>query len=259
MNKRLLEAFEDDFTSFSDSYFTTTATMEKMKRYNTNTWELIELQREFFSSFWFDRASDVISNKEKPYDTFPLDYCCAICGVYWPDEKYLTKIVEFLERLLEEGNEQYLKNVICYDPADIYDVSGSHSNILSYLVADTKYLFTWYPNHGPRTIVGVDRRFTGLLPFLFDNKYFDLYNRVFNFCLTIFKKFKSKTGLLVFSILNFLKQSDKSSYEIFKKEFDAIYENDKTIWQENLMKRVYGNGFEVKQQYWEKPFINAIE
>lgn len=255
---KLLMAFEDDFISFSDEYFEEPSNQAKIAKFKTSKEELVNIQRKYFLSFWFSSLLEIIKEKKRPNDTFPLDVDCAIHAVYNPDNNYLAKIVNLLELLSRKENFNYFEYAFTYDPADLYGASA-HCKILSSLAVDNKYLFTWNPVKGDKFILRSDKRFSGLLPFLFYNNYQELYERVFQFCLLVMKTFSYRSGKMVLAILNFLKENDITKYEIFKKEFDSVRKTDKTVWNNPLLYGHYGNGFEVKKEYWDLPFMEALE
>lgn len=255
---KLLRTFEDDFIDFSDEYFKNSENLEKIAKNKTSIEELVELQRKYFMSFWFKKPISTINKKEKPYDTFSLDITCAITGTYDPDDAYLRKIIDLLEQLAKGSNKKYLVSAFSCDPADTYGASA-HSNILAALVVDNKYFFTWNPVHGDKFILSSDKRFSGLIPFLYYNNHQELYERAFQFCRLVMKTFSYKSGRMVLALLNFLKENDSERYNVFKKDFDTIKRQDESAWNRPLLYGDYGNGFEIKKEYWDIPFMDTIE
>ena len=258
MNEKLLKTFGEDLFFFSDEYFQKASTIRKIKKCNTSKEELLALQREDLLSFFHNRVDKVIANKEKPELTFCVDYQGLLYCVYDPDYDYLAAVVSIFEELLKQENEEYLNHLILSEPGYFYGGS-CHNDVLPAFAVDYKYFWRPDSQYGPRQIVATDRRFSGLLPFLFQNKYTDLYNRFFDFCLFVFKKLPRNTGRLALSILNFLKKHDQDKYIIFKKEFDEIVEKDKAFWKGSLDIVQYGHGYFAQNEYCKTLFLDALE
>ncbi len=256
MNKKAMKEFEFDIIGLSDAFFKDEKTIERMQRFNTNKEEIVGCQRKELLS-WLENAKNVILSRDIAKDTFALDVCCPIGSVYEPNEEYLMRIVDFLEFLLLEDNRDYAKKVFVDDPADMHGASA-HSDIMSALVVDNKYLFSYHPNDMKHIVNSVDR-FAGLLPYLYNNNYKKLYDRTFLMCLTVMKTYSSKSGKMVLAALNFLKENDSVKYDIFSKEFDEIRKQDESIWNKPLLYGHYGNGFEIRKEYWDLPFMEALE
>ena len=256
MNKKALKEFEFDIIGISDAFFQDEKNIKRMQKFNISREELIDCQRKELLS-WLENANSLILSHSPTSDTFALDISCPIGSVYEPNEAYLTRIVEFLEFLLIDENCDYAKKAFLNDPADMYGASA-HSSVMSYLALDNKYLFSYHPRDKKHIANSADR-FAGLLPYLCYNNYKQLYERMFAICLIVMKRYSFRSGKMILAVLNFLKENDSKKYCIFKKEFDEIRKMDESVWNKPLLYGNYGNGFEIKKEYWDTPFMETIE
>lgn len=185
----------------------------------------------------------IIEEKKEPRPLFPLDYE-GLFFLYCPDEEYLTLLVEITELLLKEENLSYADIVFMKEINDITGM-GIHTMSINYLVGDTKYFYT---NIGlkdaDKYIVSDVSRFTGLLPYLYNKGYKDLYERVFKVTKFIIERYQMKAVKLLICLLNFLKDINSSHYEEVHDIFLKQYKENEKAWHQNQTYYIgFMNGF----------------
>ena len=295
---KLLEAFDFDFILFSDAYFENKNNADKISQYQTTKEELIKLQ--------LSESIKCIKTSKKhilkdlgTYQDFPHAIDLQITTVYCPDEKYLTNVVELFELLMEPTNKKYLDYIILFDPEHFWDNPRSHSRIVSILATDNKYFVCDSESNGNRKIIDSNVRFTGILPFLFENRYDNLYERMIKVVFKIAKDYSLYVGKMILSLYNFLMLKDEKNWKLFddifkniiKNQLDFLsgnknleysklyfYRSDITEFnsaKESLMEkrlcfftapeavgkygRWFGNGFEFKEEYANCSIVQLLE
>ena len=295
---KLTEAFGFDFILFSDEYFEDENNVCKIAQYQTTKEELIKLQLS-------EAIKNIKTSKRRifkdlgTYQDFPHAIDLQITTVYCPDEKYLTNAVELFELLTEPNNKKYLDYIILYDPEIFWDNPRSHSRIVSILASDNKYFVCDSDSNGNRKIIDSDSRFTGILPFLLNNRYNNLYERMIKVVFKIAEDYSLYVGKMILSLYNFLLLNDENNWKLFDSifknivkdqlkllsgeqnlEYSKLYFRDSDITKFNSTKellmenglcfftapeavgkygRWFGNGFEFKKEYANCSIAQLLE
>jgi|GEM_PF-4641443 len=131
-----------------------------------------------------------------------------------PNKDTLTKSIATLELVAKKENKVYWDILFNYDPGDIYGASA-HNIIINHLMVD--YDIFEELSHPPMSgfIDEAQGRFGGIIPYLFEYGYNDLYDRVLNVITA--KLMDIFTDMLpsAISLLNFFEVYDKV-LELFK-------------------------------------------
>lgn len=217
---KLLKAFEFDCIRFSDSYFENENNIKKILDNGTTKTDLIKYGlAEAIKNI--NTSKERVLENDGVYEDFPCAIDLQITTVYCPDKKYLTNVVELFELLAEPTNKEYLDYVILYDTGRFWGNSKSHSRIVSILAADNKYFVCDSDSNGNRKILDPESRFTGVVPYLFNNGYRSLYERMIKVVFKIAKDYSFYVGKMILSLYNFLKLNDATNFELF----NSIYKN----------------------------------
>ena len=251
MNKKQLEEFEFDIVSIDEAFFNSNT--ERMASFGVTKQDLIDENRKCYTES-LDEEIKRLNNKGEMKFSYPVGIY-VLTFIYDPTEDYLNKLVGFLESLTKEENNAYLEKAFIYDCSD-YCGGGVHTKTQCMFAIDLKYLEEYFFNElDTKKIINTANRFTGLVPYLFDNGYEELYKRTINICKYLINRFGIQVGQMTFSLLNFLKQKDKDNYQIIYNEFLKVKAQNEEPWTISKDYNYHGRfgwGLYVRDAYWRK-------
>lgn len=163
----------------------------------------------------------------------PFRFNYVLSLVYQPSKANLEQIVDAFEKLLTKYN--YLHFVFTHIPVD-----GPYANsIQRYIICDTKLsnVKMYYKNETPYVpgyICDSTTRFTGLIVYLYEQGYKELFNKMVEIVSQMIKMIGSKMVFVIISLLNFLKHIKSP---LFKDVFDSylfVKRYDFINWEDSL-------------------------
>ncbi len=190
--------------------------IDGFKKYGIGLEYLVQKNHEFVDS-WFDFTVQAADDGKKNSNMCKFvsgRFRCLISFYVFPDKDYLTRLTELFEKLVSDEYFDITCKSYYPQPLDRYPEPNRYV-----LIVNTRY----FHNSRNGVYYGMadeddDALFIGLLPYLYQHNYKDLYERVF-YC--IFKIVKANSYMMlmtVVSLFSFTKLNDKEKYDLLFNE-----------------------------------------
>ena len=122
---------------------------------------------------------DFLDSKRKPVERITGLFDLSLNGYYMPNRDTLTRSVETLELIAKSENKEYWDILFIYDEADKKG-SSAHNVAVNDLMIDYEIFEKLWPPQDAGLIISEPGRFGGLLPYLFNHGFQDLYKKAFS-------------------------------------------------------------------------------
>lgn len=211
------------FLFYIDEYFENNKVMLENNGISKDT--LVSWQHE--AIYKSDKMTrDFLKSKGKPtYRIIGLLYL-SLDGYYLPNIETLTRSVKTLELVAKVENHEYWDILFKYDDADIKGASA-HNLTINELVVDYEIFKELWPPQDRGLITAEPGRFGGLLPYLYNHGYKDLYQKALSIFIGKLKESFVDMIPIALSLFNFCAIHDKTNYKLVKTLFEDAKKNQK--------------------------------
>jgi hypothetical protein len=184
------------------------------------------------SQKFYDEINGYCSSHKESNNDLLISVYLAIITPYYKNRDDVEKCVSQLEYLYENkdlNNINYLEDIFG-GVSSKYERGGVIQNI--FLTDEEE--FSKYIQNGYKPEFFNDKRYGGLIPYCFFNKWYDLYEKLYNILVKLLDKYFISSLPLGLSLYNFLYQNDPKKCEkvkeiIIRERYSEI--NKKCPWE----------------------------